>query len=353
MTAPTRLPAAPRPFSDELLSSWMVRVAARSGLAAPDMTTWLAGQGREAQPHRLIDDIAPDPELLRLWARACRVDPTRLTRLSLALRFPNRVPTWILERSKIPVCLGCFEADQAMGRDSYMRSDWRLADHLVCPIHRQMLNDRCPACSAQLRVSFQFRSGLLRPFCSRCRGLLTSRRGEPDHNLDAGFAAGVLDLQRQIKRVLQRHDDSRVRLEHAIRTLWAPLDRVDAVRPVLALWFEQPGWHCPFEARAAVSTDAPFQHLPLRWRALTLIILGDLFGAELDFGAEMPETARWLFSRAVPVLPHRQCLWRRSDEEKRSVDWATGRVQRLSKSPVHRLSENFLDERRDFGRIHP
>lgn len=130
-------------------------------------------------------------------------------------------------------------------------------------------------------------------------------------------------------------------------------DRVDAAQPVLAPWFDQPRWHCPFEARAAVSKDTPFQHLPLRWRALTLIILGDLFGAALKFEPEMPEAARWLFNRAMPVLPRRQRRRSRSDEEKSSVDWATGRVRRLSKSPVHRLSENFLDERRNFGRIHP
>ena len=184
----------------------MVRVAARYGLEVPEMSIWLARQGSGIPAHRLIDDIAPDRNLLRLWARACRVDTIRLVRLTLASRFLYRVPTWILERSEMPVCLGCFEADQAIGRDSYMRSAWRL---------------------------------------------------------------------------------------------------------------------------------------------------GDLFGAKLDFDVEMPDTVRRLFSRAVPVLPRRQCLCRRSDEEKRSVDWATGRVQRLSKSPVHRLSESFLDERCDFGRIHP
>ena len=310
----------------------MVRVAARYGLEVPEMTTWLAGQGTGMQSHRLIDDIAPDPDLLWLWARACRIDPARLTRLSLAFRYPNRAHVWTLDRSKAPVCLACFDEDRARGHDSYLRSAWRLAEHLVCPAHQQMLHDRCPACSAQLRVSFQFRSGVLRPFCSRCGSLLASRGGEPEHTPDAGFAAGVLDLQRQVERILKVNDDHRLRLAHAIRTLWAPLDRVDAARPTLALWFDQPGWHCPFEARAAVSTDAPFQNLPLRWRALTLIILGDLFGAMLEFEPEMPETARWLFSRAVPVHLRR---WGRSDEEKRFVDWTTRRVQRLSKSPVH------------------
>ena len=332
MTVSVRLPVAPRPFRNELLSSWMVRVAARYGLEVPEMTTWLAGQATGMQSHRLIDDIAPDPDLLWLWARACRIDPARLTRLSLAFRYPNRAHVWTLDRSKAPVCLACFDEDRARGHDSYLRSAWRLAEHLVCPAHQQMLHDRCPACSAQLRVSFQFRSGVLRPFCSRCGSLLASRGGEPEHTPDAGFAAGVLDLQRQVERILKVNDDHRLRLAHAIRTLWAPLDRVDAARPTLALWFDQPGWHCPFEARAAVSTDAPFQNLPLRWRALTLIILGDLFGAMLEFEPEMPETARWLFSRAVPVHLRR---WGRSDEEKRFVDWTTRRVQRLSKSPVH------------------
>lgn len=164
------------------------------------MSIWLAGQGTGVQSHRLIDDVAPDPNLLKLWARVCRVDPERLTSHSLALRCSNRVPAWILARSGMPVCLGCFEADQAKGRDSYMRSDWRLANHLVCPIHRQMLHDRCPACSAPLRVSFQFRNGVLRPFCSRCGGLLTSRGVEPEHTPDAGFAAGV--LSRRLTRVV-------------------------------------------------------------------------------------------------------------------------------------------------------
>lgn len=224
MRVSVRLPVAPRPFRNEILSSWMVRVAARYGLDVPDMTTWLAGQGGGIQPHRFIDDVAPDSNLLRLWARACRVDPARLTRLSLVLRYLNRVPAWILERSEAPVCLACFDEDQVHGRDSYLRSAWRLTDQLVCPAHRQMLHDRCPACSAQLRVSFQFRSGLLRPFCSRCGGLFTSRGGEPEHTPDAGFASGVLDLQHRVKRILRGDADGRSRLEDAIRTLWAPVD---------------------------------------------------------------------------------------------------------------------------------
>ena len=86
MTAPLRLPVAPRPFRSELLSSWMARVAAGYGLETPAMTAWLAGQGRGVQPSRPVDDIAPDPELLWLWAQACGVDDARLHRLVITAR---------------------------------------------------------------------------------------------------------------------------------------------------------------------------------------------------------------------------------------------------------------------------
>ena len=353
MTPPLRLPVAPRPFRDELLSSWMDRVAARYGMETPAMTAWLAGHGRDVQPSRPVDDIAPEPELLRLWARACRVDPARLHRLSITSRYPDQPRQWLLEHPGVPVCLGCFDADVAAGRDSYLRSEWMLAGHVACPAHNEILRDRCPVCSGNLRVSFRMRGGLLRPFCRKCDALLIGRGGEKLRHSDAGFAKGVLDLQRQAQGIVRGERDHRARLEHAIRALWAPLDRVDAARPVLALWFDQPGWHCPFEARAAVSRDAPFQHLPVRWRALTLVILGDLFGAELVSDAEMTEASRRLFSRAAAIIPRRQSRWSAKAKEKNPIDRATGRVHRLSKSPVHRLSGNFLDERADFGPVHP
>ncbi len=270
------------------------------------MTAWLAGQGSDPRPPRQLDDIAPDPDLLRLWARACRVDPARLMRLSLMSRFPDRPLTWFLERRRVPVCLACLDADCSSDRDSYLRSEWILADHVTCATHGEILQDRCPVCSGHLQVCYRFRGGLLRLFCRKCDAPLTGRGGAPVRNSDADFATGVLKLQREVRRIVQHGCDHRTRLELVIRCLWAPLDQVGAARPVLALWFDQPGWNCPFEARAAVSTDAPLQHLPVRWRALTLVILGDLFGAELVFDAEMPERARELFGRAAPIIPRRQ-----------------------------------------------
>lgn len=301
---------------------------------------------------RQVDDVAPDMELLRLWAKACRIAPDRLRRRSLVSRYPDRPRGWLLTEI-VPVCLACFDTDVAAGRDAYLRTDWRLAEQVVCPSHRTMLLDRCPACRGGLRLTFRMQNGLLRPFCRKCDAVLTGGGGEAEDPLNADFAAGVLELQRQINGIV-RGDPGRLdRLEYAIRALWAPLDRDGAARPVLALWYDEPGWNCPFEARAAVGRPAPLQHLSVRWRALTLVILHDLFGADLVPGAVLPEAALVLFRRAAPLPWLTDGRDLRDGKGKRTIDAGAERVHRLSKRPVHRLNGNFLDERGDFGRIHP
>ncbi len=346
------LPVAPRPFRDELLSSWMARVAARYGSEPLELMVYLAGQGGKDAGVRQVDDVAPDMELLRLWAKACRIAPDRLRRRSLVSRYPDRPRGWLLTEI-VPVCLACFDTDVAAGRDAYLRTDWRLAEQVVCPSHRTMLLDRCPACRGGLRLTFRMQNGLLRPFCRKCDAVLTGGGGEAEDPLNADFAAGVLELQRQINGIV-RGDPGRLdRLEYAIRALWAPLDRDGAARPVLALWYDEPGWNCPFEARAAVGRPAPLQHLSVRWRALTLVILHDLFGADLVPGAVLPEAALVLFRRAAPLPWLTDGRDLRDGKGKRTIDAGAERVHRLSKRPVHRLNGNFLDERGDFGRIHP
>lgn len=253
----------------------------------------------------------------------------------------------------MPTCFACFDADLAAGRDAYLRANWRLAEQVVCPAHRNLLLDRCPVCHGRLRLSFRMLNGLLRPLCRKCDAVLTGRGGESEGPLKADFAAGVLDLQRQSSGIDRGGPGRLDRLDRAIRTLWAQLDRDGAARPILALWFDEPGWNCLYEARAAVGRAVPLQHLPVRWRAVTLVILHDLFGADLVPDAVLPESARALFRRAAPLPWLSKGRGVRNGKEKHMIDARADRVHRLSKSRVHRLNGNFLDERGDSGRIHP
>ena len=147
----------------------------------------------------------------------------------------------------------------AAGHDSHMRAEWQLAERVVCPSHKEMLRDHCPDCGSYLRISFRMRDDRLLPFCQKCDGLLPGRGGEAAVRSAVEFVIAVLSLQRRAGRIVRGDADLLAPLAQAICTLWAPLDRVDAARPVLALWFDQPGWHCPFEARAVVGTPAPLR----------------------------------------------------------------------------------------------
>jgi hypothetical protein len=355
MKGALRLPVAPRPFRDELLSSWMARVATRFGLEVPDLTAYLAGQGATLPAMRQIDDITPDPKLLKIWARGCRIDPARLERLSLETQYLNRSRDWVSGRGGggVSVCLTCFDADVAAGRDAYIRAGWRLVERVVCPVHKEMLRDRCLECGAHLRASFRLRTGLLRVFCAKCECLLTGRGGAQADQADPGFAKDILAFQNQVARIINGDEGHLALLESTIRTLWAPLDRVGAARPVLALWFDQEGWNCPFEARAAVGAPAPLQHLSVCWRVLTLAILGDLFGAAMVPVGAMPEVAARLFRRAAPITRATYGRAEAISKGQNLIDTVTGRVQRLSKSPVHRWNGNFDGERADLGRVRP
>lgn len=333
----------------------MARVATRYGLEVPALVSYLVGQTDTLPALRQIDDITPDPELLKIWARGCRIDPARLERLSLKLRYTNWSHDWVLGRAGggVCACLACFDADVASGRDAYIRADWKLVERVVCPVHKEMLRDRCPKCHAHLRASFRLRTGLLRVFCAKCECLLTGRGGAQADHADAGFTMDILAFQNQVERIINGNDAHLALFEWAICSLWAPLDRVGAAHPVLALWFDQEGWNCPFEARAAVGAPAPLQDLSVRWRALTLVILSDLFGAALVPVGTMPEAAARLFRRAAPVP--RTPYGRREaiDKGEDPIDIVTRRAQRLSKNPVHRWNGNFEGERADLGRVRP
>ena len=138
----------------------------------------------------LIDDAAPPREDIMLWARACGVDPERVSRLTLARRRPERPRVWFSSQGppwaptamrSPPVCCACFESDRAAGRDDHLRAEWMLAERCVCPAHRQLLRDRCPRCRGRLHFGFRLRDGRARVVCGECAQELAARSaGEAD-----------------------------------------------------------------------------------------------------------------------------------------------------------------------------
>ena len=241
------------------------------------------GRPRAIAPHDVGGAASPTPARLVL-------------ELGLAATRP------VTPRPSSPVCLACFAADRAAGRDGYCRASWRLPERCVCPAHGRMLIDQCPSCHGRLRVGFRLRENRARPVCTRCESALEGRAGEGD-GLYRGLTTALLAMQTRVGAAVDHAPTCRGRLEEVVAALWSPLDDPGASRPVLALWVSERGWRAPVEARLAVGRPMPLRLLRVPFRGLTLVAIGDLFGEEFTALERARERAAWLFRRAAPRRP--------------------------------------------------
>jgi len=154
-------PAHPKPLPDELLSSWMVRVAEANAIKLQTMSRLLYGTERTPW-NRDIDRFAPKwllSEICRhtgvtYWAAFHTTLATYRNLLYSRRRLSGQL-TWVLVNMNYgtsqrgfgmqfcPMCL----AEDAV---PYFRKQWRLALYTYCPIHQGMLLDACPTCGASV-----------------------------------------------------------------------------------------------------------------------------------------------------------------------------------------------------------
>lgn len=156
-------PIRPRPLPDELLSSWLVRLAHGHGLKVQTFCNLTFGSELQVW-NRDIDRLAP-PWLLRElvcrtgtpWAIIVRTTLRAYENL-LYRKFRSAGSLqWILglkmyHRKRtgfgLQFCPLCLRLD----RVPYYRRSWRVALTTACPIHKTMLHDRCPECHASVAV---------------------------------------------------------------------------------------------------------------------------------------------------------------------------------------------------------
>lgn len=152
-------PAHPHPYPDELLSSWLVRVAHANGLKVQTFCHLEFGLNHQVW-NRDIDRLAPDWILERMGqATGLPVDSVRSTTLlpylgCLYLQRPSSgqlrwiLPLKIYHRMRhgfgLQYCPQCLADDQ----EPYFRRAWRVAFYTFCPRHNVMLQDRCPVCGS-------------------------------------------------------------------------------------------------------------------------------------------------------------------------------------------------------------
>ncbi|WP_045769806.1 TniQ family protein [Xanthomonas albilineans] len=157
----TLLPAHPKPLPDELLTSWITRLARDNGLKLQTFCEHVFGKSYQLW-NRDIDRAPPDWLLNVLSTRTGtpRRAIDRTTLLSYERRLYGHAHAsgqlrWILaagiyhrtrRRFGIQFCPLCLSADS----EPYFRKHWRVAALTFCPEHSVLLHDRCPKCGAAI-----------------------------------------------------------------------------------------------------------------------------------------------------------------------------------------------------------
>jgi hypothetical protein len=202
---PIVLPMAPRPMSDELLSSWLHRVATANALSFGELLESVRAE-RLPELTGVMDHGLPTAWRTRL-ATFCRIPESWIHVIDLQSQFPNRNICWFTHTRVFhcspgepsiqlcrPFCVRCGE-EQPKYRPIYIRADWALTFRTHCPRHLSPLIDRCGSCGM---ITFPcWADG--RFCCQRCNASL-----KPTHTLsDSPGLKAVVRLQETIHGCLR------------------------------------------------------------------------------------------------------------------------------------------------------
>lgn len=150
-----------KPLSDELLSSWVIRLSHAHGYKVQTMCAILFGTSSVIW-NRDIDQLAPQ-DIIDVLSRISgtpvdRIENTTLRAYEGALferHNSNGMCRWIVplgifhrsrRRSGLMFCPQCLAEDAT----PYFRRRWRLAFSIICSRHGSYLQDACPECKSPI-----------------------------------------------------------------------------------------------------------------------------------------------------------------------------------------------------------
>lgn len=211
-------PAHVKPRQDELLSSWLVRLAAAHSLKLHTFCT-LVWTRRKQIWNRDIDKCA-DLSLLDVLVEKTSTPPARAARTTLAAyegylyerHNPYGNTRWIMpvgvyhrtrRRYGLQFCPRCLAEDS----DPYYRRAWRLAFITFCERHRSPLLDRCPRCAAAVnfhRSELGDRRKWVAESVTLCHACRYDLRATPTARVERPADCRVLEFQGRLTGAMRR-----------------------------------------------------------------------------------------------------------------------------------------------------
>jgi len=137
------------PLPDELLSSWIARLADHNGLVPRELASKL-GLGTGMAWAQV--DVAPAPHVVAALAELSGLPERRIADMALPEEYRS---TLVLaardgpsgsQAAWVQFCPDCWGQEAV----PYLRRDWRLASTAHCHDHRRTLHDRCSKCHAAI-----------------------------------------------------------------------------------------------------------------------------------------------------------------------------------------------------------
>lgn len=188
VSAPSRLMLAPRPLSCELISSWLLRVAASHHTSLEQLLDAFKAHYPEHIPSGTVVDYDLPPAAIHALARFCRAPVKAIQRLDLRQRAPHLEPAFILrfqpprwnggaarQRVRYAFCPLCL-ASQSV---THIPWQWSLACVTFCSVHHTPLRDGCPECGEPDPVSFTALGEPWNRICWSCAADLTRQANAP------------------------------------------------------------------------------------------------------------------------------------------------------------------------------
>jgi hypothetical protein len=198
VSAPLQVPFAPKPLSSELISSWLLRVAAANHVSLADLLHGFESQYSGTLLAGELIDCSLSIATLSALCQFCRVPIKTLHALDLRQRVPLLNPALLLRFSKASVncprgsyqraryafCPSCLFTEPV----THIRWDWSLACVIRCSIHRIRLHDGCELCGESDPLTFLAPHLPPNFACRSCGGDLTEQEEcetEPDGHIEA------------------------------------------------------------------------------------------------------------------------------------------------------------------------
>jgi hypothetical protein len=302
---PDVLPLAPRPVTNELRSSWLLRVAAANVRTLAELLDAVA----ERHPHAGTDDAFLDHALssyaAAAFAQFARMPETAVRALDLSHQLPGLPEPWILRmglhrwsrdrlsdrRAGYAFCPRCLGSVAPM-RPPHLPVEWACAVVTYCPIHRTRLQERCPACF----VDDPFFVGVLEHAghaeCWQCQAVLRGPTWSADGRVGVD---DVVQLQTMLLAAMRGHAPAL----RGVESLSAG-EVIALVEDLVNLLIEADPGEPPFARVAALHWPADLglirvhirpsdmAHFPVAWRFIVMAITAAVLAEAADAPSNAP-----------------------------------------------------------------